>query len=96
MENLVEFAGWKCKVIKTEYLNGQTGLRLVDDQDELPVATATVAVADIPVNNDQVIIKDYSENKGVFDALAAAGVISSDYYSVKHNHVTFKIARCLI
>ena len=57
------------------YANGQTRIQLYDVMDGMPYATATVAV-DVKLAEDEVAIKNYSENEGVLDSLIKAGVVS--------------------
>jgi len=68
----VKFMSWDCNVTVTKYLNGNTALELWDEEG--PVATATVNMGD-KLPKDQAYIKDYSENEGMLEALADAGIV---------------------
>ena len=57
------------------YGNGRVKLRLRDRDDGEPVATATINVPEEPLAENEVIIKDYSENDGMLAALLDAGVV---------------------
>lgn len=59
-----------------QYGNGRTALELIDSTDGEPVMVATVNVPDIPLEENEVIIKDYSENEGVLDCLIKEGIVS--------------------
>lgn len=71
----VKFQDWECIVEKNEYIRGGIALCLVDAHDGEPVATATVFLDGIPLDKNEVIIKDYSENEGMLDAMLKQGVV---------------------
>jgi hypothetical protein len=70
------FADEKCTLTFDKYTNGRTAMQLWCENGE-PMAKATVNVPDIDIPDDCVIIKDYSENEGMFKALVEAGVIGA-------------------
>jgi hypothetical protein len=74
----VRFKDWDCVLQFEQYHNGRTAILLIDAEDSSPIATATVNIPEASVGDDEVIIKDYSENSGMFNVLAMAGVIASD------------------
>lgn len=69
----VKFRGAECDVAFGEYENGRTAIRLTENG--YPFATATMNDPYIWLEKDQVIIKNYSENEGIVDALVEAGVV---------------------
>lgn len=78
----VRFKQWLCDLHITTYgTTGAPALELyaaAEDEDTMlgePVATATVNMPEIQLKPGQVIIKDYSENEGMYEALRVAGVI---------------------
>lgn len=95
----VTFRGWTCRVEKQQYRQGgvdRIGLLLKDTRDGEPVAVATVNVPELPLASGEVIVKDYSENEGMLDALVAAGVVSAPSRAVQLRYVTVYICTCLI
>jgi len=64
-------------VVFDKYHNGRTAIRLV--QNGSPYATATINDDDVDLRDDEVIIKNYSENKGILEALERAGIVSRLY-----------------
>lgn len=74
----VDFRGTTCVVNRYKYQNGQNCLKLVDLEDWSPYCTASVAY-DVEIGEDEVIIKDYSENSGVMKALVEAKVIEPSH-----------------
>lgn len=74
----VDFGGRVCRIEVCRYpTNGNIGLVLFDVVKDWPLANATVAT-ERPLPDTHVAIKSYSENKGIVDALLAAGVIEGE------------------
>ena len=69
------FAGTECEIIKGNYQNGRTCLRLFSP-NEGPMAVATVNMPGINLEDDEVIIKDYAENEGMLDLLLQEGIVT--------------------
>lgn len=71
----VQFKQWKCYLKYGVYNNGRMAIELFDAFDHEPIAKATVNVPNIQLAQKEIIIKAYSENEGMLDALEKAGVI---------------------
>lgn len=79
----IKFLDYECEMTIHQYENGRVAVRLVNAIDDPendsyrgePIATATVNLPDIHMSDRQIIIKDYSENQGMFKALKEAGVV---------------------
>ncbi len=69
----VSFAGQPCQLSFARYGNGRIALRLFTQEG--PMATATVNVPCHPLGPNEVLIKDFAENRGVLEALVEAGVV---------------------
>jgi len=82
-------------VQKEYYGNGRVALLLNDRYGE-NIAIATINVPDQIIAPNEVIIKDYSENKGITEALIAAKVISLTGKVVKLPYAQVPICRLLI
>lgn len=74
MKKNIEFAGCNCDVKVTRYYNDNTRLALYDKDDGMPVATASVNTAE-KLLYGEVIIKDYSENTGIYQVLVDNNII---------------------
>ena len=71
----VKFMGWDCAVYLARYqTTGAPAILLRDSYTGEPIATATVNLGVMPKPGN-VIIKTWSENEGIDDALAEAGVL---------------------
>ena len=58
-----------------KYVGGQNRIDLIDSEDGFPVAVASVSIKE-DLKEDEVAIKNYSENKGVLNFLIREGIIS--------------------
>ena len=66
----VKFKKWDCIVHFSKYTeNDRTAITLIDAMDGSPVAKSTVNIGEAPLEDDEVIIKGWSENEGMQDAL---------------------------
>jgi hypothetical protein len=61
------------------------------DQDGEPFMTASVA-HDVNIADDCVIIKNYSENEGILEALIEAGIIEKPFCEIPTGFVTLYVA----
>ncbi len=88
---MVEFAGFKCDVMIQKYTTGNLAVRLLDAEDGMPVATATTNIDGL--DSDEIAIKDYAENEGVYDALLDAGVITPKHRELSTGYVTVPVCK---
>jgi hypothetical protein len=71
----VKFLGYTCNIEEGQYSNGRIALELVDAKTGEPVAVATVNIPKEDIEEGEVIIKDYSENEGIYQVLLDAKII---------------------
>ena len=86
----VKFNGEELTPVIGQYTNGQTSIQLYDSNG-MAYMTASVA-HDINIKDDEVIIKNYSENEGILEALIDAGIIEKPYAEIPVNFVTLYVA----
>lgn len=89
----VKFKQWNCKPVKAFYGNGRIAIQLIDAEDGEPIATATINIPDEDIKDDEVIIKDYSENEGMLNALLEADIIEPAHRVTSSGYV-FNIPIC--
>ena len=77
-----------------KYPNGSTAMALHDEHGAR-VVTPTVALDQLPPDG-YVLIKDWSENDGMFDALLAAGVIGPIYDIIPTGFVQAYVCELLL
>jgi hypothetical protein len=91
----VFFGGCFCTLEYSRYANGRTAIRLWCDDG--PMATATVNVPDYNgLREDEVIIKDYSENEGILDALVSVGIVEDTGRVVDMGYVLGRVCKLLV
>ena len=90
---MVEFAGFKCEVMIQKYGTGNPAVRLLDIEDGMPIATASVNIDGLDL--DEVAIKNYSENEGMYDALLKAGVITPKHRNLSTGYVTVPVCKLI-
>jgi hypothetical protein len=91
----IKFLGFNCRLERGEYNNGRLALELVDIKSDEPVAVATVNMPMEALSKDEVVIKNYSENEGILDALIKAKVISQPIRIVQSGYVSSPICKLL-
>ena len=72
----LKFQGTLCVLEYGAYANERLSLKLVEHMTGEPVAVCTINV-DTRLKDDQVIIKNYSENYGMYELLKDRGIIST-------------------
>jgi len=78
-----------------KYQNGQTAIQLFDMVDGMPYATATVCVEDDLLKEEEVAIKNYSENTGILEALIDAGIVDHPHAFIQSSHVKIPVCKLL-
>lgn len=92
----IKFLGFKCRLEKGQYPNGRIALELVEIGTEEPVLVATINMVNEYLLEDELIIKNYSENEGVLDVLINAQVISEPIRFVYTGWTTSPVCKLLI
>ena len=77
------------------YQNGMTALELIDTEDDEVVMVATVNIPDAQIEKDELIIKNYSENEGVLEALQKLGIIGPVLRTIRTGFVTCPVVKRL-
>lgn len=93
MLGAVRYEHWNCKAVLQRQHNGRPVIVLVDRTDESQIAVATVNVPEISLADDEIVVKDYSENAGMLAALADAGILIDTGKIVPLGHAVGKLCR---
>ncbi len=101
---IVTFHGYTCEVLKKNYSGGGVALQLVAASDDLekgvskgePIAVATINIPGIDLAPDEVVIKSYSENEGMWDALINSNIILDTGTAIRTNFITARIGKLMI
>ena len=63
-----------CKVVYAKYPCGQNALIILESHDE-PLMKASCTIPEYPIADNQVLIKNWSENEGIFQELVRHKII---------------------
>jgi hypothetical protein len=74
-----------------KYENGRTAIRIYDADGE-PYAVATVNMPNVLLADNEVLIKDYSENEGILDFLVKNNIVTPTSCGVESGFVWLPIA----
>lgn len=96
---IVKFKGKYCELIYSKYsVNKATALLLMHEGEKVVMCTSNIK--DNKLGRNEVAIKNYSENEGVFEALIEAGAIEDTGKVIKLDYnthsVIFPIGKLLI
>jgi len=75
-----------------KYANGRTAIQILDAIDGQPYATATVNIDHVLLADNEVLIKDYSENEGMLDFLIKNNIVSFTPNGVQSGFVWLPVA----
>jgi len=89
----IQFKEWKCSINISSYAinNKIRSILLYDIEDGSPIATASVFHNDL--KEDEVGIKDWSENEGMYDTLLKANVIHPYHRKIKSGYVEILVCK---
>jgi hypothetical protein len=91
----VTFLNTKCYPIFALYTPNPTqrlAIRLVDDEG-FPICNPTLALKSYTPAKDEVLIKSYSENEGVYEAMVSANIIQLAHDEIKLEYVSIPICK---
>lgn len=92
----VRFHGKDLGVRFDRYREGDRVVITLMDEDGAEYVRATVNIPEIPLPDDLVLIKDYSENAGVLDALVEAGIVRPTGVRVGSGFVEVPVCQLLV
>ncbi len=79
----------------SKYSNGRTCIKLMEHNEEfgyLPYAIASVDLPDVLLLENEVLIKDYSENEGMYEFLLTNNIVTHTEKGYNNGFVMFPIA----
>jgi len=93
----VQFKDWNADIYVERYeKNDRIAIKLIDPNDGELIAVATTNIPKINLEENEVIIKDYGENQGMYLTLLMAGIIGPAKYYVENGFVTCPVCDCLL
>lgn len=95
MKSQLKFRGETLTVQKHSYQNGRTALQLVDEYG-IPAIKPTVNVPEIELGDDEVLIKNWSENEGISKVLQENGITKDTGKRIPVNRVEVEKHKLLL
>ena len=93
----IKFQEWDCTLEFAKYANGRHALVLVEEIEPYEqVATATINLPNESIEEDEIFIKDYSENSGMVKALMNANIIGESVRNIQLQFVTVPVHKLLV
>lgn len=80
------------KVEFDRYGNGRVAIRLLNPDTDEPIATATVNVVEYDLPDGHVLLKGWSENEGIPEAMQKAGIVKLTGVKVPCGFVEAEVA----
>jgi len=99
MPETVTFKQWTCKIVKRVHNDGTTAIELIDAATGEPVACPTVSCACVGLAKLKpgfILLKDYSENEGMLEALTSQGVVEDMRLPIPTGYVNVWLCKLLI
>lgn len=96
----ISFKSWNCFLSIGYYSAGKRlMIQLLSDEENAdkgvfygePIAVATVNLPDIQLKENEIIIKNYSENSGMLDVLKKSGFITDTKREITSGFVTVQV-----
>ena len=81
----------KVTIRKRNYSNGRPALELLTAEDNYPYAVATVNLPDVVLGQNELLVKDYSENEGMLNFLVENSIVYPTSRGVQSQHVWFPL-----
>src|SRR5690606_13888910 len=95
VDTVVQYKEWPCRLKYGFYEdNGRIAIQLIHVETGELVSVATVNLP-VKLRHDEVLIKDYSENEGMLEALVNAGVVEDTGKRVASGYVEIPVCRLL-
>lgn len=91
----VTFNGKECNVVIRTKPRRNTLIQLYNHNTGEPVATATAGMDEV-LAEDLVYIKNYTENKGMLDALTEGKIVGEVLYELPAGFVTIPVCKLLV
>ena len=89
------YAEYDVVVIFERYQNNRIAIELVDKNDGEPICMATVNIPEAPLADNEIIIKNYSENEGVLEFLQKNSYVGKTLRMVQAGYAKANVVNLL-
>lgn len=81
------------EIVPGKYSNGRLAIKLIDTLDDSPAANATVNISEADLADDEIIIKDWSENEGMLEFFVENGLAEDTGKTIPMGFVVANIVK---
>lgn len=95
-----KFRNWTGEITRHQYNNGRTALIMNPEPamamlDPSPIAVITVNLPDFPLGEDEILVKSYSENLGMIEALIQQNLVTNvEKIDYRPNGFPLEVYKC--
>lgn len=82
---------YKVSIVTSRYANNHNKIQMIDTEDGMPYATASVSIPGL--TEDEVGIKNYSENEGILDFLVENNIVHQPHRFVESGFVIIPVCK---
>lgn len=93
---LTPYQGYNIHLSIKRYANGRPCIELFDEDDGFPFARATANVTEWQPGEDEILIKNYSENEGLLDWLVSNGIVEDTLRTHRSGFIFLNICKLLV
>ena len=90
------FREWPVRLSWGKYVGGRTALALMHAEDGDPVACCTVNIPEASLGENEILVKNWTENEGMDDWLAENGIAKHTGRDVATGYVSAPVMELLI
>lgn len=87
-----QYGGAEVSIHVQHYRNGRPVIELIDVSDGQPYAVATVNMPEVLLSPNECLIKDYSENEGMYEFLVNNNIVTPSDMGIQLEHVWLPLA----
>jgi len=86
---MLKYKNYEVEFVINEYqVGGGMAIQMMDVHDGMPIAICTVNIKEVDLAEDEVLIKNYSENEGMLEWFKENGFVKEVVDYVDKNFVT--------
>ncbi|CAM3835764.1 hypothetical protein [Aquirufa aurantiipilula] len=83
-------------LLKGKYQNNQNSLQIINRSNDDPLLTVSICVPGLNLKNDELVIKNYSENEGILEFLIENEIAELTNRYVQIGYIDAPIVKLLV
>ncbi len=90
----VQYQGWNCQIVFERGKNDRLAIQLKTELGTL-ITQATLDLSYVPLQVDEVLVKDFDENEGLLASLVEAEVVEPTEMTIREGKDVLHVCRLL-